>query len=101
MAESTAARNGFFGGLVGAMIASVILAVGWPDASKSPPTPVAAPVSIKWEEIESKYYGKMWRTKTPTGWLVVLNPESGRKSPSALFIPDLDHGWPEAKPENE
>lgn len=61
--------------------------------------------SIKWEKIESDLTGCMYRTKTPTGWLIyeqhdVLHTrgddalQSGYEWRSAMtFVPDPEHLW--------
>ena len=61
--------------------------------------------AIKWEKIEDEHAGQMYRTATPTGWLVyrvddVLHDVYGRglesnfEWRSALtFVPDPEHIW--------
>lgn len=67
----------------------------------APITPFTAPTADKsWERvnfIEEYGYG-IYRTRTPTGWLVVTK-SSYDGSKRLMFVPDSQHRWQTGKPE--
>jgi hypothetical protein len=78
----------FFGCVYGSVM--MVMLTGCPQANSTAdqPEPEVVATPVEWELIENPTGYRLWRTKTPTGWLV-FESWYGRSH----FVPDPEHKW--------